>query len=139
MKVDGDNGQQHYDVTNHTMYHHPVTVTAHCSVIRHFSVNYCQAVCHIMSCRRHYLGWKEGIISVTWAVYACISSCLIPLCGGSRFIQNTDTQNRCKRLIFQKHLTVTEMNFMVARCISNIKHIIVQLMHTNYKILRLLK
>ena len=31
------------------------------------------------------------------------------------------------------------LNFMVAQCISNIKHFIVQLMHTNYKILRLLK
>jgi len=30
-------------------------------------------------------------------------------------------------------------NFMVAPCINNIKHFIVQLMHTNYKILRLLK
>jgi len=29
--------------------------------------------------------------------------------------------------------------FMVSPCISNIKHFIVQLMHTNYKILRLLK
>jgi len=28
---------------------------------------------------------------------------------------------------------------MVASCISNIKHLLVQLMHTNYKILRLLK
>ena len=28
---------------------------------------------------------------------------------------------------------------MVASCINNIKHFIVQLMHTNYKILRLLK
>ena len=31
------------------------------------------------------------------------------------------------------------INFMVAPCINNIKHFIVQLMHTNYKILRLLK
>ena len=31
------------------------------------------------------------------------------------------------------------MNFMVAPCLSNIKHFIVQLMQTNYKILRLLK
>jgi len=31
------------------------------------------------------------------------------------------------------------VEFMVARCINNIKHFIVQLMHTNYKILRLLK
>ena len=30
-------------------------------------------------------------------------------------------------------------NFMVAPCINNIKHFIVQIMHTNYKILRLLK
>jgi len=30
-------------------------------------------------------------------------------------------------------------NFMVAPCINNIKHFIVQLMHPNYKILRLLK
>ena len=29
--------------------------------------------------------------------------------------------------------------FMVAPCINNIRHFIVQLMHTNYKILRLLK
>jgi len=29
-------------------------------------------------------------------------------------------------------------NFMVAPCINNTKHFIVQLMHTNYKILRLL-
>jgi len=28
---------------------------------------------------------------------------------------------------------------MVAPCINNIKHVIVQLMYTNYKILRLLK
>jgi len=31
------------------------------------------------------------------------------------------------------------MNFMVALCHNNIKHFIVQLMHSNYKILRLLK
>jgi len=30
-------------------------------------------------------------------------------------------------------------DFVVAPCISNIKQFIVQLMHTNYKILRLLK
>jgi len=30
------------------------------------------------------------------------------------------------------------MNFMVAPCISSVKHFIVQLMHTKYKILRLL-
>ena len=35
--------------------------------------------------------------------------------------------------------TECEMNFMIAPCISNIKHFIVQLMHTNYKILLLLK
>ena len=35
--------------------------------------------------------------------------------------------------------TLYFMNFMVAPCINNIKHFIVQLMHTNYKILRLLK
>jgi len=29
--------------------------------------------------------------------------------------------------------------FMVAPCLNNTKHFIVQLMHTNYKILRLLK
>ena len=34
---------------------------------------------------------------------------------------------------------IFKMNFMVAPCINNIKHFIVQLMHTNYKILRLLK
>jgi hypothetical protein len=33
----------------------------------------------------------------------------------------------------------TNLNFMVAPCINNIKHFIVQLMHTYYKILRLLK
>jgi len=32
-----------------------------------------------------------------------------------------------------------QMNFMVAPCISNIRHFIVKLMHTNYKIFRLLK
>ena len=31
------------------------------------------------------------------------------------------------------------LNFMVAPCINNIKHFIFQLMHTDYKILRLLK
>jgi len=31
------------------------------------------------------------------------------------------------------------MNIMVAPYVNNIKHFIVQLMHTNYKILRLLK
>jgi len=31
------------------------------------------------------------------------------------------------------------MNFMVAPCNNNIKHFIVQLMHTNYKIFRSLK
>ena len=31
------------------------------------------------------------------------------------------------------------LDFMVAPCIDNIKYFIVQLMHTNYKILRLLK
>ena len=34
---------------------------------------------------------------------------------------------------------VLYMNFMFAPCINNIKHFIVQLRHTNYKILRLLK
>ena len=33
----------------------------------------------------------------------------------------------------------SSLNFMVAPCINNIKHFIVQLMHTNYKIIRLLK
>jgi len=37
------------------------------------------------------------------------------------------------------HVLSLDMNFMVAPRISNIKHFIVQLMHTNYKILRLLK
>jgi hypothetical protein len=36
-------------------------------------------------------------------------------------------------------LIVSNMNFMVAPCVNNIKQFIVQLMHTNYKILRLLK
>ena len=31
------------------------------------------------------------------------------------------------------------MNFVVALCINNIRHFIVQLIHTNYKILGLLK
>jgi hypothetical protein len=35
------------------------------------------------------LGWKQDIVSLTWAVYAGISSRLIPLCGGTTFIQNT--------------------------------------------------
>jgi len=34
---------------------------------------------------------------------------------------------------------IHKMNFMVAPRINNIKHFIVQLMHTNYKLLRLLK
>jgi len=34
---------------------------------------------------------------------------------------------------------IVSLNFMVVPCINNIKHFIVQLMHTNYKILRLLK
>jgi len=37
----------------------------------------------------------------------------------------------------QAHLIY--LNFMAAPCINNIKHFIFQLMHTNYKILRLLK
>ena len=32
-----------------------------------------------------------------------------------------------------------DVSYVVAQCINNIKHFIVQLMHTNYKILRLLK
>ena len=36
-------------------------------------------------------------------------------------------------------LNKVSLNFTVAPCINNIKHFIVQLMHTNYKILRLLK
>ena len=36
-------------------------------------------------------------------------------------------------------LTTIHFNFMVAPCINNIKHIIDQQMHTNYKIHRLLK
>jgi len=36
-------------------------------------------------------------------------------------------------------MTYSIVNFMVAPCINNVKHFIVQLMHTNYKILRLLK
>ena len=40
----------------------------------------------------------------------------------------------------EKLLKYTDfLNFMVALCINNIKHFIFQLMHTNYKILRLLK
>ena len=39
----------------------------------------------------------------------------------------------------QTNVKYMSMNFMVAQCINNIKHFIVQLMHTNYKILRLLK
>jgi len=39
--------------------------------------------------------------------------------------------------IFSKKYS--NMNFRVAPCINNIKHFIFQLMHTNYKILRLLK
>ena len=35
--------------------------------------------------------------------------------------------------------TKINLNFMVAPCINNIRHYIVQLMHTNYEILRLLK
>ena len=31
------------------------------------------------------------------------------------------------------------INFVIAPCINNIRHFIVQLMHTNYKIIRLLK
>jgi len=38
-----------------------------------------------------------------------------------------------------KYVCEISMNFMVAPCINNIKHFIVQLMHSNYKILRLLK
>ena len=38
-----------------------------------------------------------------------------------------------------KYEIFLSMNFMVAPCINNIKHFIVQLMNTNYKILRLLK
>ena len=34
---------------------------------------------------------------------------------------------------------VTIFLFMAASCVNNIKHFIVQLMYTNYKILRLLK
>ena len=34
-------------------------------------------------------------------------------------------------------LTHKVSNFIVAQCINNIKHFIVQLTHTNYKILRL--
>ena len=41
-----------------------------------------------------------------------------------------------KRQNFKYYVVV---NFMVAPCISNNKPFIVQLMHTNYKILRLLK
>jgi hypothetical protein len=37
------------------------------------------------------------------------------------------------------HTYPLSMNFIVGPCINNIKHFIVQLMHTNYKILRLLK
>ena len=42
-------------------------------------------------------------------------------------------------LTFRRLEFIVTVNFMVAACISNIKHFIVQLMHTNYKILRLLK
>ena len=45
-------------------------------------------------------------------------------------------------LQYATHVTPTNAlfnNFMVAPCINNIKHFTVQLMHTNYKILRLLK
>ena len=41
--------------------------------------------------------------------------------------------------IFAIILNTTTINYMVAPCINNIKHFIVKLMHTNYKILRLLK
>jgi len=39
----------------------------------------------------------------------------------------------------QFYLQTSLTNFMVAPCIHDIKHFIVQLMHTNCKILRLLK
>ena len=38
-----------------------------------------------------------------------------------------------------RHARKYNINFMVAPCINNIKHLIVQLMHTNYKFFRLLK
>ena len=44
-----------------------------------------------------------------------------------------------KCIITDKLLVNETINFMVAPCINNIKHFIVQIMHTNYKILRLLK
>ena len=38
-----------------------------------------------------------------------------------------------------EHVQGYRVNFMVAPCINNITNFIVQKMHTNYKILRLLK
>jgi len=49
-----------------------------------------------------------------------------------------DTDMVCANLK-QNAKLVCWVNFMVAMCINNIKHFIVQLMHTNHKILRLLK
>ena len=49
----------------------------------------------------------------------------------------------CRTAFLNKTLTANKLLkgliFMVAPCINNIKHFIVKLMHTNYKILRLLK
>jgi len=54
-----------------------------------------------------------------------------------------ETENSLCSAKFENEIYFSELavklNFMVAPCISNIKHHIVQLMHTNYKILRLLK
>jgi len=49
------------------------------------------------------------------------------------------SNNVLMRLFGSRREEVSRYKHMVAPCINNIKHLIVQLMHTNYKILRLLK
>ena len=58
----------------------------------------------------------------------CCSDCSLTL--SSAAARCTDVINTC---------SCPSMDFMVAPGIGNIKHFIVQLMHTNYKIIRLLK
>jgi hypothetical protein len=59
-----------------------------------------------------------------------------------KILDNDKEYMAFKFRIFNTYMCVYNykyMNFMFAPCIDNIKHFIVQLIHRNYKILRLLK
>ena len=103
-----------------------------------------------------YPNWLHSLLSSVFQASAKLipsHGCLFLYLRDSLFafhpiIRAPDTglnakQTKIKRLIAGRqrrtYCSWPSMNFMVAPRINDIKHLIVQLMHTNYKILRLLK